>query len=304
MWLSRRRVGQYSDRVLPILARLLSLSFGACALAGCKTVCHTHEVASRSPTDEVVERHPEIVADTWAKSELRVGTVPIELTRCRSMCGAKVQSCLMEVAGDSKGRPIKEGTYLKCVFGSDEQCKQDFDPFNLGSCPFGCGRLPSAASSATGIAALEALSVVAFAELSRELAAFGAPPALLARVERARRDEARHARLARRLFGPSSVPRVRSPARSLLDVAITNAVEGCVRETFGAIVAKNLARDSAFHAAVADDELAHAALAWDVHAWLMDRLDHRQRRKVLAARDRALLDLPGALGVAFREVLS
>src|SRR5262249_33228761 len=89
---------------------------------------------------------------------------------------------------------------------------------------------------------LEAASVHAFGRLRRELAAHRAPARLLAAARRAQRDEVRHAhrmaRMARRFGGVPVRPRVAGiPPRALDEIAIENAVEGCVRETFGALLA-------------------------------------------------------------------
>jgi hypothetical protein len=61
--------------------------------------------------------------------------------------------------------------------------------------------------------------------------------------------------------------------RSLEQLAVENAVEGCVRETYGALLATWQARAAAeprvraMMAAVAVDETRHAQLAWDLDAW-------------------------------------
>jgi len=57
---------------------------------------------------------------------------------------------------------------------------------------------------------------------------------------------------------------------ALVDVALENAVEGCVRETYGALIATRQAEaasDPVVRRAmrkIAADETAHAALSWDV----------------------------------------
>jgi hypothetical protein len=85
--------------------------------------------------------------------------------------------------------------------------------------------------------------------------------------------------------------------RTLEDVARDNAVDGCVRETFGALlgsVQAARARDArlrAFFAGIVEDELAHAALAWDLHRHLVRRLSTAARARVLAAQTRALAEL-------------
>jgi hypothetical protein len=99
------------------------------------------------------------------------------------------------------------------------------------------------------IARLEAASVPAFERLEEELRAFGAPAALLAGCRRAARDEIRHARtmtaLARRHGAEPEVPVLSAIApRDLETIARENAVEGCVRETYGALVATHQAMNA------------------------------------------------------------
>jgi len=125
------------------------------------------------------------------------------------------------------------------------------------------------------IAQLEAASVIAFRVLRDELRAHGAPKALVRAAARAARDEIRHARatgaLARRFGGtPRAAAVVRGARRSLEAIALENAVEGCVRETYGALLATRqalLSRDHGVRAAmmlIARDEPRHASLSWRV----------------------------------------
>jgi hypothetical protein len=145
------------------------------------------------------------------------------------------------------------------------------------------------------VAALEAASVHAFRDVRAELARHGAPDALCVAAERAARDEVRHARItasmARRHGGTVVAPAApRVGWRSLEAFAIHNAVEGCVRETYGALLATVAARrasDPSVRVAmkgIAVDETRHAALAWAVDAWARARLDARANRRI----DRAL----------------
>jgi hypothetical protein len=143
---------------------------------------------------------------------------------------------------------------------------------------------------------LEEVSVHAFARLERELAAHGAPARLQRDARRARRDEVRHAamtaRLARRFGGTprSPEPPAATPVRSLLAIAIENAVEGCVRETYGAVVGlveAKQSRDAGVRRAmesIAADECRHAELAWAIAAWAMPRLTPEERAEVERAK--------------------
>lgn len=144
-------------------------------------------------------------------------------------------------------------------------------------------------------ARLEASAVLAFAALERELRAHGAPPALLARVRAAAADERRHAKvtadLARRFegSGPHAVAAI-GPVRGLLDIALENATEGCVRELYGAAVAQWQAlhaRDLEVrrtYEAIARDEAEHAALSLSIADWLHNQLSTSERAQVEHAR--------------------
>lgn len=152
------------------------------------------------------------------------------------------------------------------------------------------------------IAQLEAASVIAFRILRDELRALGAPQSLVRAAGRAARDEIRHARstsaLARRFGGtPRPAAVARGALRSLEAIALENAVEGCVRETYGALLATRqaqLARDPVVRAAmmrIARDETRHASLSWRVGRWLETRLEPAARQNVERAKQRAARDL-------------
>ena len=152
------------------------------------------------------------------------------------------------------------------------------------------------------MAHLEAASVHAFRSMARELRAHGAPRGLIAQARRAARDEIRHARLTRamaRAHGGVAAPvKVTPPtARSLEAIAVENAVEGCVRETFGALLASWQARAAGdaevrtMMASIAEDEARHADLAWALDAWTRSKLDRAARHRVLDARRAAVAEL-------------
>jgi hypothetical protein len=145
----------------------------------------------------------------------------------------------------------------------------------------------------------EAASVFAFRRLEAELAAHGAPASLRRRARSARSDEVRHARVMRKLARRECalVPPARvgaHGARSLESIAIENAVEGCVHETWAALVATWQAAHAAdpelreVMTRVARDETRHAVLAWDVDAWIRPHLTPDARARVDAARAAAL----------------
>lgn len=149
---------------------------------------------------------------------------------------------------------------------------------------------------------LEAASIPAFVYLARELDACGAPRGLARAALAAARDEIRHAQvmslLARRFGATPPIADVPQPKpRSLEEMAIENAVEGCVRETWGALVAMwqaNRARDAELRsvfAAISVDEARHAALAWQIDQWIRTRLDAPAHARIDAARQAAIREL-------------
>lgn len=149
---------------------------------------------------------------------------------------------------------------------------------------------------------LEALSVLAFEELAGQLTDWAAPPALIRKARRARLDEVRHAAVANGLayrLGSSPIPirEAKLLPRTAFEVACHNAIEGCISETFGALLGLVQAR-TAEHlgvrrvmANIANDEVRHAQLAWEVARWLEPKLGRTERAEVAASRARALAAL-------------
>jgi hypothetical protein len=201
---------------------------------------------------------------------------------------------------------------------------------DCATCPGSAGRVPAglanakvSASSALGAyfaaaARLEAASVTAFRRLRKELSAHGAPRELLDGAYEAEHDEVRHtramARLARRHGGRYVRPCV-APVelRSLEVIAEENVVEGCARETFGALVATWQAGHVADAetaralAVIAEDETRHAALSWAIARWSLTRLDNEARARLEGAWRAALdqvasgADLATVAGLPSRE---
>lgn len=149
---------------------------------------------------------------------------------------------------------------------------------------------------------LERVSVDAFRILARELAFHGAPHDLIRAACTAADDEIRHANalggLAKREGATlRSEPVMQRATRDLRAIALENAVEGCVREAFGAVVAGWQAKHAhrldirRAMARIYVDETAHAELAWNVHAWIMAKLSAEERAEVEAAMDHAFAEL-------------
>jgi hypothetical protein len=186
-------------------------------------------------------------------------------------------------------------------------------PANLLNAPMDDAR--SVGDYLARAAYLETAAVSAFSILAAELRAHGAPKSLTRSAHRARVDEVRHARevgaLARAFGGTPRKPEVgRSRVRPIVEIAIENAVEGCVRETFGALVAEwqgEHARDFRVRATmkrIARDEVRHAALGWRVFDWAMARSSSEERARVEAAMLRAIDELEASVRVEPDRVLA
>ncbi|MCA9687622.1 MAG: hypothetical protein KC457_36015, partial [Myxococcales bacterium] len=125
------------------------------------------------------------------------------------------------------------------------------------------------------------------------------PATLVARCRAAAEDERVHVALLEDLGAPTprADPAPAPAETSLLAIALHNAVEGCVSEAFAAAIAGRQAEHvedpglRRIFARIAEDELRHGQLAWDLHATFMARLDPRQRDQVRAAQTQALLEL-------------
>ncbi len=209
----------------------------------------------------------------------------IDVATCGAMCEARgamvvwdnVTGCTADVSdteavGDS-GEPLG---VLTCTGKFHEVCMG-------GRTPAGRARVCRARGSATGrylarMATDEALSVVAFRQLARDLQRLGAPEEFVRAALAAAQDETRHARLVAALARRHGArpPRAHvgaAPAPNLGELGAQNAAAGCVTETWSAL----LVRHQTLHAPdpemrrvfaiIAADELRHAELSWAIHAW-------------------------------------
>jgi hypothetical protein len=99
------------------------------------------------------------------------------------------------------------------------------------------------------------------------------------------------ARVARRHGGSVTAPRVAAAGvRPLREIALENAIEGCVRETYGAaegLFQSRAASDPRIRRAmrrISADETRHGALSFAVASWLDTRLGPRDRRQIRDAQ--------------------
>jgi hypothetical protein len=271
------------------------------------------------------------------KIKIALASLPFALAACPSPVTGRVPNCgqhqgtyYVGTSGIVDGGLDDAGCAQQCLASSGysfvESCSSS--TFDLGvlqvSCNYvigcGTGRRPAGLDSMAlasvdevgrwlaHAAALEAASVAAFRILESELTAHGAPATLIEAARRSAADEIRHAedvaRLARR-FGalPGAVEIAPQPIRSLEEIAVENAVEGGVRERYGAHVALLQARDAgdaetrALFAAIAPDELRHAELAGAVDDWSARKLNAAARRRVSEAKELARGQLVEELAV-------
>jgi hypothetical protein len=228
----------------------------------------------------------------------------IELVTCTQLCG-QVEGFPCAVAGctDAGTFPTSGPITVECTTGKIGCADGGRRPAGLKPHPPGPPPRRQGGGSVSEwlarLAWMEAASVHAFRALGEELVERGAPASLVRAAKRAELDETRHARvtsrLARRRGGTVARARVKPRrARTLAAFARENAVEGCVREAFAALVAAWQARhapDRELAVAmeeIAKDEARHAALAWAIDAWARPQLDSRSRRSVRAAMTGAL----------------
>jgi hypothetical protein len=132
----------------------------------------------------------------------------------------------------------------------------------------------------------EHASVAAFARVTLEVMALGAPADLVAGLQRAALDEVAHAQLCFDMVarfgggavepGPFPLPATLSLATTPVDIAVAAVREGCIGETVSAWLAERAAERATDPQArqvldrIAADEARHAALSWRLVAWLLE----------------------------------
>lgn len=235
------------------------------------------------------------VADGGSDGEGGVDASAVDPTTCAIQCDRACGG--VTVSGSGLSRPWGLGT----IGGGSPQTCERADTVTVRCVAYvPCGRRTEgqhdlAEDDSFGgylrrAAWLEAQAEGAFTRLSAELSAHDAPSSLVRAARRSARDEARHAARMRAVcatHGLRSVPTPEAPrsVRSLADIAVENATEGCAGETWGALLAMHqatAARDPDVRAAMSDiarDEVCHAALSWAVHHWALKRLDGEGRAR-------------------------
>lgn len=194
------------------------------------------------------------------------------------------QCCYGFCEGACCGRPftIAGEARVAGVVERDDWCAEE--P-SLGSAALDARTRAALVEAWLADAQMEHASVASFARFTLELLAAGAPADLVAASQRAALDEIEHAKLC---FGIASrlgeQPRGPAPldldgalrGASLSALAASTVREGCIGETLASLTARAQlahAEDAGVRyvlARIAEDEEAHAALAWRFVVWAIE----------------------------------
>lgn len=217
-------------------------------------------------------------------------------SQCESLCPILSGSVAINCSVDWGVNP----EFIKCGYADPVGggCAAGRRPAGLRA-PEQFPALAGAGRLLAQVAHLEAASAHAFAFLAEELAEHGAPIGLRAASRRAALDETRHAAVIEKFAerAGARVPAVqieRQRLRTLEMMAVENAIEGCVGETYGAAIAHfqaNQASDPTFRLAmkrIAVDETRHAELAFELARWFDENLSNPARCRVRAAQRQAV----------------
>ena len=278
---------------------LVGLPAGGCSVVDAVT-------PGSDPCYTVVEKSFLVSGLSDAPLRLRLESCRLDVDACPELC-----AIVMQRAGVGATAEVCDVTFD----GDDAAVKVQYTVSTNASNCASEGRRPPGLQPPSGLEAidlagawlaqaawLEAASVPAFLHLARELRALGAPEGLVRGALAAAEDEVRHTAVVTALahrYG-ARPPRAQvslPPVRGLEDIAIENAAEGCVRETFGAVLAlwqSHTAADPKVRAAfrvIARDEARHAALAWAIDRWVTPRLSAEALARVAVARQAAICQL-------------
>ncbi len=227
--------------------------------------------------------------------DAQVSSCLVDLFTCAGVCGTSPPFLYCQLVNCNEAGVVPgAATILDCL-----SCNGIAGRRPRGLCAARTTSTTPAGDYFASMAHLESASVRAFRDLERWLVAFDAPRRLTRAAREAAGDERRHARaasrLARRFGGALARPKVRCVASpSWIELMDDNAVEGCVGETFGALLATWQAeraedprvRRTLRH--IAADETRHAALSWELLAWGKARLSARDRQRMGRTIDGAL----------------
>ncbi|MCB9638848.1 MAG: ferritin-like domain-containing protein [Myxococcales bacterium] len=247
--------------------------------------------------------------------------IPLSMDECIRRCRTLIDQ--QRAQGNPFGGygSIEDFTTSVCETKLDDQgngqidCKANYDVVvtpltGAAGCPVP-GRLPTGtqihAQENTHelgqyfaqMAAMETAAVTAFRYLVRELEAYQAPASLIESAQQAIEEEIQHAHLAGLLaqaYGAETPVLEIEPfrLRPLAEIALENATEGCVNETFAAACGmwqQEHAELDAFRAVVGrivEEESRHAALSWAIHAWAHPQLTSEEQAHCRQAQKAAV----------------
>ena len=299
-------------RSLTMIVRDLDRRFAAALMVVPMAACGG---TARDPNDGSVD--PDVIT----------GCNPYMQNCCPPPTTINYTACAMDASADASDAAVDGAACFSGCMGACQAqniygfCTEQGEDAGqrTAQCARGCGvgrrptgllderASPGVAGWLAHAAWLEAASVRAFVRLARELEAHGAPRWLIRAAKRAARDEVRHAKamaaFARKHGSRVARVRVRERGvRSLEAIARENAVEGCVGETFGALVARWQSEHAmspdvrAVMRRIAPDERRHAALSLAVDAWIQPQLPHPAAARVDRARRRAAQEITAHQG--------
>lgn len=149
---------------------------------------------------------------------------------------------------------------------------------------------------------LEDAAVHAFVQLAKELAALRAPRNLIDRALEAADDERKHVQMTKAMairhgVIPQTAQCAPTQLRDLWSLALDNATEGCIQESFAALQTQwQSTKATDFISAwvlnkIGEDETRHGELSWEIHAWCCEQLTSENKRQLEKAQKATLLDL-------------
>jgi hypothetical protein len=228
------------------------------------------------------------------------------------------QCCYGFCAGSCCGRPLLVGGEARIAPAVERaDWAATYDPQLAG---LSTAERSALADKWLNDARFEHASIASFARFCLDLLAFGAPPELVERAQRAMGDEIAHARAcfalasayAGRALGPGRLElRGVEPSCSLAEAAAAAVREGCVNETVAALTAQRQAERTADPVVravlerIASDEAGHAELAFRFVAWALQTGDAAVHYAVRSAfRTPPRDQLEGVAEQAWREVIA
>jgi hypothetical protein len=294
---------------IPTLSGCLSGKGPISSVAGCDPDTSELDIQSDVTVDDV-----DYVLNNWGY------ITSVDDIDCEALCRGMnsqidgwetdVDTCDYELDVDAYNQALEDtATDGSMVVGNISCQGTKFEYYCEGRRPLGFQDQDSAYYAKS--AQLEAASVIAFVQLAKQLQGFGAPTELLERCLSAAKDEIHHAQMLATVAKQrkETIPRIvmEETSEDILTIAIHNACEGCIFETWSALEAA-LKSDRAepslrgMYAQIAADEMKHAQLSWDIHAWLVQQLSPQQIAIVEENRSQALARLQQQIPVRIKAM--